>query len=79
MAAPSPSSTRTRRADPAAGSLTDPGAVPGDAVEDGDAPDEVAVPDEMVGRIVAQGPGSEAFFQFAQDIFCLGMQVGERF
>jgi RNA polymerase primary sigma factor len=46
MAAPSPSSTRTRRADPAAGSLTDPATVPGDAVEDLTAPDEAGVPDE---------------------------------
>ncbi len=46
MAAPSPSSTRTRRADPAAGSQTDPTGVPGDAVEDLTAPDEAGVPDE---------------------------------
>ncbi len=46
MAAPSPSSTRTRRADPAAGSLADQTAAPGDAVEGVTAPDEAGVPDE---------------------------------
>ena len=46
MAAPSPSSIRTRRADPAAGPLTDPAVVPGDAVEDLGSPDDAVVPDE---------------------------------
>ena len=85
MAAPSPSSTRTRRADPAAGPLTDPAAVPGDAVEDLTAADEAGVPDEelLVGAdevelidveaVVAEVTIDEVTVAAAADVIVVGV------
>ena len=71
-AAPSPSSTKTRRADPAAGPVADTAATPGDAVEDLVVPDEEFVAGEEVELIDVDQVVAEVAVDPAAEVIVVG-------
>ena len=71
-AAPSPSSTKTRRADPAAGPVADTAATPGDAVEDLVVPDEEIVAGEEVELIDVDQVVAEVVVDPAAEVIVVG-------
>ncbi len=71
-AAPSPSSTKARRADPAAGPVADTAATPGDAVEDLVVPDEEFVAGEEVELIDVDQVVAEVVVDPAAEVIVVG-------